>query len=259
MGANRSNPSTSWSTGATERGRRACSRAFTLIDVLVTLSIVAVLIGLLMPSLALVRETARRVKCSANLRSIGLGLVLYAEENQGRIPFSFFAAGSPGRGDSAAHSELMHLRFDPTGSAGAGTTFLWDGLGLLFAHDYLNAGAVFYCPSHSGMHPYSRYAERFGPATGRIIGNFQYRGSGPNGSKLLSDIEPRASALVADGMRTILDYNHKIGCNVLSADLAVRWVSDADGSISSLLASDEASVDPTNIADAWEELDNSRK
>ena len=57
-------------------------RAFTLIELLVVLTIIAVLVGLLFPVLTKAKEKARRIRCVSNLRQIGLGLLLYAQNDE---------------------------------------------------------------------------------------------------------------------------------------------------------------------------------
>jgi prepilin-type N-terminal cleavage/methylation domain-containing protein len=54
-------------------------RGFTLIELLVVISIIALLMSLLLPSLGRARENGRRVKCLANLHGIGHGLQLYLD------------------------------------------------------------------------------------------------------------------------------------------------------------------------------------
>jgi prepilin-type N-terminal cleavage/methylation domain-containing protein len=66
-------------------------KGFTLVELLVVIAIIAVLLGVLMPSLAKVRNMADRMVCSTRLSDVGKSMMMYAQEHAGKYP----TAGTP--------------------------------------------------------------------------------------------------------------------------------------------------------------------
>lgn len=100
-------------------------KGFTLIELLVVIAIIAVLIGLLLPAIQKVRETASRMQCSNNLKQIGLAVHNY-ESSFGQLPH-------PGQCDS---------------TGGAGTTYMTQSTPTLLL-PYIEQENVFKLMDHN--------------------------------------------------------------------------------------------------------------
>ncbi|MDB5297061.1 MAG: hypothetical protein JWO31_3044 [Phycisphaerales bacterium] len=102
--------------------------AFTLVELLVVIGIIALLISILLPSLNRAREAAKVTMCLTNLRSFGMAMNMYANDNKGRVPIGY-------AGDKHAGYTVWN-----------GSTF--QVLGTMYERGYLNgAPNAYYCPS----------------------------------------------------------------------------------------------------------------
>src|SRR5213083_1324079 len=80
------------------RGSSTKATGFTLVELLVVIGIIALLVGILLPALGRARESANKLKCMSNLRTLGQGLFMYAGDNRGSLPYGFVDAGAAAYG-----------------------------------------------------------------------------------------------------------------------------------------------------------------
>ena len=94
--------------------RKRLALGFTLIELLVVIAIIALLVSILIPSLAQARELARRAYCGNNMKNIGLGAGMYASENVEMIPPVKLTIDGPNPPTSISYA-IVHYWFDLVG------------------------------------------------------------------------------------------------------------------------------------------------
>ena len=180
---------------------RTRSRAFTLVESLVVIGIIALLIGILMPVLSSARESANRTKCLANLRSVGQGLMLYADSFKGKLPNS----NRPNTVNDQQMTQAVLVALN---------------------RDYLKAPRVFHCPSDVDDPPQTiETAEYNGANSARVSYDFYSIWWLPEYAPKVTRIKDAPVAWDLDGGRPLIRYqNHgRKGGNVVFNDGHAEW------------------------------------
>lgn len=245
--------------------RHPCSsrhvRAFTLVELLVVIGIVAVLISVLLPALQSARRSAMAVKCAATLREIGNCTLLYAQDNKqwsppAKVQTAYNIDGYPfGAGQAywfnflAKYATKKQLGYAANGSTNKGQSAAdarssifwcpaWDGYAYTSG---TNPGDLAATQTGYGWNAFPEYTPSFPPSGQNLNDNATYAKNisvvsvGSNGTitagtwyKLGKFTHPAERALVSDALFWLMQTEKPIdaagtllGCRVLSNSGAV--------------------------------------
>lgn len=215
----------------------AARRGFSLIELVIVISVAVLLVGLLFPAIAELRENAHRVVCASNQRQIGMAIFMY-DRDYAALPYTTQL-------QNEEHWEPRELNIAHTGDEPDN----WDGLGLLFQGAYCRAPDCFYCPSHTGSYRVERSRERwYHPGGDPIYTNFHYSGdvdwvTGQPRDLAIAMRNGNRLVLAADGLRSLESLNHRDGLNLLYGDGSVHWKHSLSGIEDVLPLSEEETLD----------------
>lgn len=206
-------------------------RAFSIVELLVVVGVIAALVGILLPVLGRTREAARRAGCLSNLRQVHQTVQTYAFNNRGAVPLGYRVGFK--QFNSMAYSATSR---PPPGRPPLPGQFCL--FGVLYLNKLMDPPDVFFCPSNEDPQSTLRGPTNPWPPGPRGTGPSVFLGYGFRPQHEIKDEVQRdggyvpkissfgTGALIADLTATPqrLDLRHRDGVNVLYGDGAGRWV-----------------------------------
>ncbi len=229
----------------TARSRRP--GAFTLVELLVVIGIIAVLMGILLPALSKARQAGYEVSCKSNLRQLALGFTMFANEHNGHLPGGFYDRGNPDarRRDWAFGGNLN--------AAGTPVTYL-DAPQSGTLYRYMNSDPnVYRCPALSplplsahesnGRFDYANFSSLSGAKLVKVRGDARHTHPPVDGAPGVVETVPIPIIIEEDPALSMnigsldathagadsFSHQHRGGANFAAIDGSVHWIKVAKG------------------------------
>ncbi len=188
--------------------------AFTLIELLVVIAIIAILAAILFPVFAQAREKARTVTCLSNGKQMGIGLMMYAQDYDERLPRVWTNVGGP----------------NPAAVGGGARDWKDD------IQPYIKNSAVMRCPTAPAQWPGYGYNVWFATGSGISLTEIEWDAR----QLLIADVQPTGASAVDRTMpmgcrfsngdtRFQADLRHQKGLIGIFADGHSKWLVESMG------------------------------
>ncbi len=238
-------------------------RAFTLVEILVVISIITLLVAIITPTLSVVKDMGRAATCASNLNATMRDILMYAEDNAGHvIPYRLARDPNTGKDSAPAEPYLTTIAFgldaDPPNHPDSGMLRDARNLGYGYVQEAFNDYERLYCPDQPNeQNEASNYVKPWGTGDKEVYAGYMYNPnvqllSGNSVHKYRPEIEyiPTDSPMVCD-----LVYGEKYLSHAIGSEW--QWnVAHINGNVSQVKSADAQKYITSNpsdpLANDWE-------